>query len=622
MSLASLDLFTKSAPDPILLGPEDVVKAEAQPPLDSGDFGLMARMGYRSARAQMPDWVAIREREMTEDAIERAFKLTGKRLANPFLATQYEETQELRRRALRGEDIRDAEVSTQQQRRAKFAAELATLRKDHPDLPDPATFRDAAAEELRKRLRELQAAQRTSTGLGDIGALVGSMGADIQHPINLLALPLGAPAALWAPARAGIVAALGQVAKVGGVEALIAVGAQIPIGLEKMERLPGLGVAYGWPEFGEEIAGAAGMGFLLGGSMRGLVGLWRGVRDWRARDPGGGALDPVPAGTRLAADDGVTVAERLLMDAEAKPARMDGTAHVEALGRAYREAAAGRPADVSDILTAERARIAGAPENTPAARAGDGAEARGEPSPGETAPAVPEALLARPYAVPEGDVRAPLQGRGAKLSTVREALDEAAPAWGELRAAVARGETDAAMEQTANLAAGVRLLADARKAGVSLGEIAAERAAPVEAQLFAALLARDPLADKVAPAGKAAIAARLKAFAEEARMVAPGSEFAHPAAPVAILDRVVGLQREVARRIEAEAKDAPSPEALHAVTVADAKARLAERDVLLPVGVDDEGKTIWKSGRALIEEAEQGEKVAATILECAVGSAL
>lgn len=721
MSLASLNLFSDTAPQPILIGSEDIVKAEALPPLDVTGFDTMTSLGYRATRSKMGDWLAVREGELVEDAISKAYKLTGTKLANPFVNTEFEERREIIRRMQRGEDTRGLEPSTRAERRAAFDKAYSDLRAKYPELPDATNLRQSALDEMHKRIREHAAASRVSTGLGDVGEGLGGIGAGMLHPFQIAALPLGAPAALWAPARGGIIAALMQGAKVAGVESLIAAGVQIPISIEQMDRLPLLGVAYGWPELFEEVGGAAIGGALFGAGMRGLVGAWRGIRARIGRD----AIHPE---VRLAADDGVTVGERLLMDQEANPfGPGHGSLHADATTRAYFDVAEGRPADTAAMVAAARTEARAARQADPAARAGEpetvftGSTKVGPPTAANARPDAPYTFV-RPEDAVAVDARAL-----AKHETLRAALDENAALWGQLRAAVARGAVDKRMDQTPALAEAVRLMDDAAKTGESLAAVS-ERVRPsFEAQAFMAMMARDPFAEKLVPASKGDIAARLKAYADEALTVAPESEFAGAAAPLAILDRVIGLQRAVAARIAREAETAPTPDVARAADIAAAKERLtggevpptataargalaeaaaqetdavseaaalgwkpsaatrkemndaardrpqgdeapgggvpegpggpgaagrgqeraaagAEQksgaaadpdplsrigaeareadDVVIPVGIDAEGKAIFQSARLALEEAEAAERSVAQIMACAVGGAL
>ena len=597
MTYATLDLGRPD--DPILADPDTIVRAQAAPALDVNGYGRMEALGYRAARAQLPDWIAIRHREMVEDFIDKAAKRSGAVLANPFAATEYEESRELARRVRRGEDIRGMTVSTRETRLADFEAKAFELRERFPDLPDPRTFRDTAREELRKRVRELSAAQTTATGLGDIGAIVGGVGAEILHPVNLMTLPLGAPAAFYAPARFGIVAAM---ARVGLIESGIATASQAVIGAEKMGRLPGLGVPYDWGDFAEELGGAAAAGFVLGAGFRGIVGAGRGIvdlaRDWRAaRARLGERVEAIPPAERQAADDGATVGERLAMDAERNPFGQAGAeAHARASAAAYVDAAAGRGADVAEIVRNEVARIA---EERPAAP-----------------PTLPKAQQAERLFSPDTD-RALY---AADVHEPRSALREVEAEWRDLRDAIDRGAVDPRMDLTPAVKEGAALVAEARKSGRGIADVIEERRPSLEAQAFALMMHENGFGSPIARPD--VIAARLRSYIDEAHTVAPDSEFAGAAAPLAILDRIVSLQRAIARRIEAEAQpDAAGVAQLDAAIMTRAKAE-AGKGLEVPVGVDAEGRAIMRPAADVLREARADEIAAQRVVACAIGNAL
>lgn len=337
MSLAPLDLATYDRP--ALMDAEGIAKAEKAPAVGLQGFDDMVSLGYRAGRAQMADWYGARHLEMVEDAIDRARKVAGVTLRNPHFAPTYSEAERKRRLGmmLRGEDAPDDGFGVRWER---FLAEYDGLRGKHPELPDARGFRETLRLDIQKRVRELRAAGVGSTTLGDVGEFIGSAGAEIQHPANIATLPLGAPAILYAPARAGLLGAVARVAGVGAIEGTIAAGTQATIGLEKMERLPLLGVPYGAREYVEEVLGAGAAGFVIGGGLRALVAAWRGVRG----TAGAARLDSL---SRLDADDAATVAERLILERST-------VSNPAAMAEARRAVAAGERVDVGPILQAER----------------------------------------------------------------------------------------------------------------------------------------------------------------------------------------------------------------------------------------------------------------------------
>lgn len=332
MSLGSLDLFRPDRPP--LIDAEGIAKAEKAPPVEAQGFADMTSLGYRAGRAQVADWYGARHLEMVEDAIEKARKLSGATLTNPHFTPTYGEAERKRRLGmlLRGETPPDDGYDI---RWAKFLGQYDELRAKHPELPDARGFRESLRDEIQTRVRELRAAGVGSTTLGDVGETIGRAGAEIQHPLNIATLPFGAPAILYAPARAGLLTTIARIAGVGAIEGTIGAGTQAVIGLEKMERLPLLGVPYGTREYVEEILGAGAAGFVIGGGLRALVASYRGIR---------GRLDPV---SRLNGDDSVTVAERLILERNA-------VANAAAMSEARRAVASGERVDVGPILAVER----------------------------------------------------------------------------------------------------------------------------------------------------------------------------------------------------------------------------------------------------------------------------
>lgn len=374
MTVSAADLFTSRADMPTRVGPEELALASKAPPLDVGEFSTMFPLGYKAERAQLPDWVNSRVSELTDDFIDRAQKAGGTRLASPFAMVEtpanspnnYDFMKRLREAQDSGQDPSSLLPPTFEQRWAKFSVDAGKLRQRYPDLPDPGTFRDQALGELRGRIAAFAAAQKVSTGLGDIGGLLGSGAGQMVHPLMLATLPLGigAPSALYAPVRGGLTSALGRILAVGGTEALINAGLQLPISLEKMQRLPSEGVPYNFGNVVDDLMGAGTFGFAMGGGFRALLAGWRGLRGTPAARA---ALSPVE---RLHADDAAMVGERLVQE------ELD-LAPPAAVHEATIAMATGRAPDVAPILRAEEAaradeltpRVEAKPEETTAASA-------------------------------------------------------------------------------------------------------------------------------------------------------------------------------------------------------------------------------------------------------------
>jgi hypothetical protein len=336
VSIGALDLYSRKIDRPILIDAETMARAEMAEPVGVSGFEAMMSLEYRADIAKSEAWRNRRHYELTENAIDEARRTTGKTLTNPHgppAATGTGREREMSEAASRAPDFRAGFGG----RWGKFLEEYEALREFNPGLPDPNGFQETVAAEVRKRVAELKKAEVGSTSLGDIGGFIGGAGAEMQHPVNIMTLPFGAPSILYAPARAGIMSAIGRVAAVGAIESGIAVGAQAVIGAERLDRLPALGVQYGRAEFIEEMKGAAVAGFVLGGGLRTLVAGWRAVRGTKA-------AENLPPLDRLAADDGAVVAERLTVERAA-------IAPVEAMNEARRAVAAGERVEVGSILT-------------------------------------------------------------------------------------------------------------------------------------------------------------------------------------------------------------------------------------------------------------------------------
>jgi hypothetical protein len=333
-----LDLHARREPEMGPMTAEQIAAALKLPALDVKGFDEMVSLGYREARATQADYVAIRHYEMSEQAIDEAYKRTGKRLRNPHVGTISRERDDesfAQRPGYLSLGRSERAPVPYETRRETFYREYEELRREHPDLPDPRGFQDRIVEEIKKLRAEFRAASRVTGTAGDIGGFVGSAGAELTHPVNLALLPLGAPAALYAPVRAGLIAGVGRVLAVGAVESGVAVGAQALIEAEKAPRLRELGIEYADEEMWGNIAGAAVAGFGLGVGLRTLVGAYRAGRARLGR------------ADRLEGDEAATVAERMELDRASNPLPGRGDRHQANLFEARAALAEGREARIA-----------------------------------------------------------------------------------------------------------------------------------------------------------------------------------------------------------------------------------------------------------------------------------
>ncbi|HYC64982.1 MAG TPA: hypothetical protein VEC14_09640, partial [Reyranellaceae bacterium] len=349
MSFGFLDLYTQKVSLGSGADADTIAAAQVSAPLDVAGFDKMASLGYRSARAEMFDYVDKRQYEMWEDALDQLRKRTGKTLRNPISLRGPQDPQVDMSgwSAAITKWVQDADPAFRRARTAitdDAQAEFTKARETFPDLPDPSTFRQRAIDEIKQRRADLRAAQVGSTGLGDVGEFFGQVGADFQHPLNILTLPFGAPAALYTPVKTGIMAGVMRVLGVGAVEGSIAAGTQLAIETEKVPRLQGYGVRYDWDEAWGNVVGAAGAGFILGSGFRALVAGWRAAR---GSGPGSSAPYHPDIGS---ADDGARVAERLLLDQESPLPPRASDAHAAALDEARAAVAEGRTPATAPVV--------------------------------------------------------------------------------------------------------------------------------------------------------------------------------------------------------------------------------------------------------------------------------
>jgi predicted nucleic acid-binding Zn-ribbon protein len=150
-------------------------------------------------------------------------------------------------------------------------ARLRQLRVKNPALDLP----DLTDDELQRRADDIgrnqvsaaaRMSRRETTFGGSVGGFLGSTGAALSDPVNMLAFPLAAPASFGV---LGTALAWGAIA--GGSQAVIE-GLNAP-SREQIE--PGY-IESGAPAL--NVLGAAGMGSVLGGGFKGLAAAWSRVK--------------------------------------------------------------------------------------------------------------------------------------------------------------------------------------------------------------------------------------------------------------------------------------------------------------------------------------------------------
>ncbi|MFK8251780.1 coiled-coil domain-containing protein [Ancylobacter terrae] len=275
-------------------------------------------------------------------------------------------------------------------------AQLVQLSVKHPDLGLHALTEediDRLGEGRSRDAREAaqRMAGREQTWGAVAGSLLGSVAAGGVDPVNLIAVPLAAPASLGilgtALATAGITA--------GTQAAIEAVTAGYK---ERVE--PGY-VDSG--EAGQNVVGAAVAGGVLGGGAKALGALWSRVQ--------------TGAWPRSIRDAGNVVAsEAQLADTNILPGVEGEVAHRTALQASIDALVSGRPVDVSDTITPSLLR---------------GYEARLQP-----------VLEARAKAIAAGESAAAIEREGARLPATVERLSEVQLA--DIRASARSVDTAAA----------------------------------------------------------------------------------------------------------------------------------------------------------------------------------
>jgi len=229
-----------------------------------------------------------------------------------------------------GEPLQLAETATIEEMNAR----VRTLKAARPDL-DVSELTD---EEIQRRADEIGVRQladsqaldrRERTTGGTIGAMLGTAGAAVTDPVNMVAFPLAAPESLGILGTALAWGAIGA-----GSQTAIEV-----LNAPAMERIqPGYATS-GEPL--QNIAEAGLAGGVLGGGLKGLSNLWTKAKtgNWprTIRDAGN-----------------VVESEAQIASTNPMPGVEGEAAHRTALNKAIDDLANGRPVDVDSIVPAEQ----------------------------------------------------------------------------------------------------------------------------------------------------------------------------------------------------------------------------------------------------------------------------
>lgn len=314
------------------------------------DFGERFTLDWRAARS--PDrsfFYDVRMHNLWEDALDKLRVATGKSYPNPaaFADPQSQLANVLRfgtRRDLDKE--REALAAFDEARTAQF------------DLPDPRRFDDKVRGEATARRKEAQQAALASYGAGGLGAFLGASAGELSHPAQIVTLPLGASYAAANIARIGLLRFMGRAALTeGAVAGATQAGVEMfdaPLQAQLATDGPGSGNEFG--DRIDRILFAAAGGALIGAGLAGLVGAARGVS--RRLRP---TLDEA---------DALKVAERAVYGEQRNPLGPDGiNAHTTALNKAEMDVAAGRHAQVDEIVREEVRRQVGPIERAASAQA-------------------------------------------------------------------------------------------------------------------------------------------------------------------------------------------------------------------------------------------------------------
>ncbi|MCJ8141642.1 hypothetical protein MKI84_01800 [Ancylobacter sp. A5.8] len=316
--------------------------------------------------------------EGVQEFVDRVRQRAGVTLANP---------------AFGGGAAALAEMNRQIAQLAPKFPDLALKPLTAADLDEMGIARSRAAREAQQKL-----AGREQTWGSTIGGILGGTAAGAVDPVNLVAVPLAAPASI------GI---LGTALATGGITAGTQLGIEAITASYKEQVAPGYAAS---GEAAQNIGEAAIAGAVLGGGVRGLGALWTRVQ--------------TGAWPRHVRDAGNVVAsEAQIADANRLPGVEGEVAHRTALQASIDAMVSGRPVDVSDTITPSllrsyEARLAPVMEARAAARGAEetglAIEREGARLPG-TVERLSEVQLA--------DIRATAQAARDELATTRQTLD-------------------------------------------------------------------------------------------------------------------------------------------------------------------------------------------------------
>lgn len=316
------------APD-MVLGPDQVL------PTAPRDFGERFDLNWKAARA--PDKFFFYESRMTalwDEALDRLNKATGQTFPNPFRLPAGKR----RTHGLFGEELpKELGAPRRDDVLPDILAAFDQALAGQHDLPNPRLFEDKIREEATKMRQDAAKSALASYGAGGLGAFLGAAAGEISHPVNLATLPLGGSYALANIARVGLLRYLGRNAL---AEAGVAMASQTAIEALDAPYQERLATDTGLADRLERIFIAGAGGAILGLGLSGLVAAARGLRR------------KLPA--TLDEADALKVAERATLHEGKNPLGSEGgVAHGEALRRAEADVAAGRHANVDEIVREE-----------------------------------------------------------------------------------------------------------------------------------------------------------------------------------------------------------------------------------------------------------------------------
>lgn len=313
----------------MVLGPDQIL-----PTVPRG-FGERFDLEWKAARA--PDkWLYFESRmtDLWDEALEKLQKATGQTYPNPFRLPAGKR----RTHGLFGETLPEGLGAPRRDDvLPDILAAFDQARAGQFDLPDPRRFEDKIRDEATKLRQDAQRSALASYGAGGLGAFLGAASGELSHPVNLATLPIGGAYATGNIARLGLLRFLGRNALIEGG---VAMASQTAIEIADAPYQERLATDTGIEDRLERIFIAGAGGAILGLGLSGLVAAARGVR--RRLAP---TLDEA---------DAIKVAERATLHEGKNPLGPEGgIAHARALETAEAQVAAGRHADVREIVREE-----------------------------------------------------------------------------------------------------------------------------------------------------------------------------------------------------------------------------------------------------------------------------